>query len=943
MRAGFGWKRNIALLAALLFAVLLLPAPAAPAASDTQYIRVLLSTDGASELSIPVSGSYTLVEAGRSFTGGTLKIIGSGTTVRVVHSAEGELYSGRTVSIERTDLNRNAGALTIRTIAGTRSYLGHLSVTASGGALQLVNRVPLTHYLYGVIAYEMSNDFPLEALKAQALAAKGYALLRIRSGGSYDIGDTASDQVYRGYDASYTNVIAAVDATAGDVLYYQNKILQCYYAASNGGYMILPGTRWSDKSTDGAFASGADIYDMKNPSTPKEAVFVSSAFSERAMGTKAYTFLSARLMSAAGAAGVIPENYRFSCVKSIDSVVAAGEAGYKGDQNYTTVTVQATVIAALNDEAIPTPTPTFDPTPSPTPTFEPTPSPTPTVEPTPTAAPTLTPEASPSPTPETTVSPTPTPTPTVTPTPTPTPTPTFAPTPSPTPTFAPTPSPTPEPEFTREISVTFSFTFDELGAGKAGLFTDARLKICYVQPTEGGFYLIHARYGHGVGMSQRGAQQMANEGLGYREILAYYYPGATLGTMEYTFPESVGVEPAEKAATAPGAGKVQKGSVRLRSKPSTAGKVLETLAVDTPLTLLGMEGEWYCVAAPSGTVGYIRADYVLLTGDAMIARAEVTGSAVYYRQGPGTKYGAIGQLSKGTQLGVYGMVDGWYKVKAMTSGQVGFIKMSYVKINEPLAATPDPNATPTPSPTPVPTPTPTPAGMTPDPNATPTPTPSPTPAPTPNGSETYAASGMINGSAVNIRAGASTSTQSYGKLAKGTQLGLYGKLGSWYRVRVLATGLDGYVYGRYITLVEATSSDTLPSSSGYINGSGVALRTGPSTAYDRLARLSRSTSLTILGSSGSWYHVRLTAGGKEGYVFAKYVTMTGAQKETATYGVITARLNLRAMPTTGAGSRVLLVMPKGAIVTVYSVVGGWAYVNYNGTSGYCIASCVRAG
>ncbi len=57
-----------------------------------------------------------------------------------------------------------------------------------------------------------------------------------------------------------------------------------------------------------------------------------------------------------------------------------------------------------------------------------------------------------------------------------------------------------------------------------------------------------------------------------------------------------------------------------------------------------------------------------------------------------------------------------------------------------------------------------------------------------------------------------------------------------------------------------------------------------------------------------------------GYVFAKYVTLTGAIKTTTDTGVITSRLNLRAQPSTSVSSKVLLTMDRGATVTVYSTV-----------------------
>jgi hypothetical protein len=60
----------------------------------------------------------------------------------------------------------------------------------------------------------------------------------------------------------------------------------------------------------------------------------------------------------------------------------------------------------------------------------------------------------------------------------------------------------------------------------------------------------------------------------------------------------------------------------------------------------------------------------------------------------------------------------------------------------------------------------------------------------------------------NIRAGASTSTKSYGRLVKNTTVDVYEKVGSWYRVRVSATGLDGYIYAKYINLTQLKNTSS---------------------------------------------------------------------------------------------------------------------------------------
>jgi peptidoglycan hydrolase-like amidase/uncharacterized protein YgiM (DUF1202 family) len=931
-------RRGLAFALALALLLLAVPLSFAPADSGMQYIRVLLSTQGVKSMSIPVKGTYSLAQTQRTFTDGTLSLSASGSTVTVSHSTEGQIYSGSSATIERTNLSRDAGHLTIKTVAGTRNYLGNLQLGASNGVLAVVNRVPLSHYLYGVVGYEMSNTFPLEALKAQSIAAKGYALLKIRQSGTYDIGDTASDQVYKGYDPTSQNVIQAVDSTMSDVLYYNNVPLLCYYAASNGGWMIRPSNRWTSPIYDGAYNYGADPYDLQNPSTPVEKVFISGIYSEKDMGTAAFAFLDARLMAAVAGRGVIQNGYTFGGVQSIDSVTSSGATGYAGDLNHLNVTVTATVRANMLSSLIPTPTPTFAPTPSPTPTFAPTPSPTPTFAPMPSPSPTpadMTPTPSPTPLPEGV---TPSPTPTMEPTPSPTPT--FAPTPSPTASFAPTPSPTPAIETVKTSQVSVSFSFDELVA--AGLYRSEILKIYYAAPTTGGWYLYHARYGHGVGMSQRGAQYMANIGKTYRDILSFYYPGATLGTMAYVFPETIGATQPSAAQTAPSSGKVTGGSVNVRSKASTSGSVVETLTADTQVTLLGMTGDWYYVFSPSGNTGYIRYDYITLTGSSLIAQGKVSASAVNYRTGPATSYAAVGQLSQDTQLGIYGMVGGWYKIKAMSTGQDGFISKDYLIITQAVAD--NTGATPTATPigaTATPAPTAISGSTTPSPTATPTPTPTPGPTLAPN----LVAVGAINASGVNIRAGASTSTKSYGRLIKNVAVGIYGKVGSWYRVRVSETGLDGYVYAKYITLTQlsTTSSTGTSSSAGYINASGIVLRTGPDTRYNSLGKLKRNTSVKVIGSFGGWYQIEVPSAKLTGYTLAKYVTLSSATKTDTTIGVVTGNLNLRAQASSASGSKILLTMPKGATVTIYSTVNGWCYVDYQGTKGYCSASYLKIG
>ena len=266
-----------AALALCIFAFILsaLPAPNLAAEPASQTVRVKLSTNNATAIAVSVKGEYFIKECGLLLPSGTLTLRSNfNGTVSAVHSTYGELYSGDTISLMRTDMQPSAGYLSFN----SRRYLGHLYARAlSSGYIQLVNEVPVAHYLYGVVAYEMNNLYPLDALKAQAIAAKSYVLSIIveKPNASYHIGDTSADQVYKGYNSSYTNVIEAVDSTISEVLTVNGRILTAYYSASNGGETTVPSTAWpSKKISDAGFAVALDHYDTANSLSLKETVTI---------------------------------------------------------------------------------------------------------------------------------------------------------------------------------------------------------------------------------------------------------------------------------------------------------------------------------------------------------------------------------------------------------------------------------------------------------------------------------------------------------------------------------------------------------------------------------------------------------------------------------------------------------------------------------------------
>ena len=116
-----------------------------------------------------------------------------------------------------------------------RSYRGKLELVPQGGFLRAVNVLPLESYLQGVVAGEMPFTWPVEALKAQAVAARSYALASILKGKPYDLYSDVRSQVYLGVGGEKPATTKAVADTAGQVVMYGGKIATTYYYSSSGG------------------------------------------------------------------------------------------------------------------------------------------------------------------------------------------------------------------------------------------------------------------------------------------------------------------------------------------------------------------------------------------------------------------------------------------------------------------------------------------------------------------------------------------------------------------------------------------------------------------------------------------------------------------------------------------------------------------------------------
>ena len=126
-------------------------------------------------------------------------------------------------------------------------YRGHFKVINDGMGLTVINDIPLEKYLRGVVPSEMPSGWEHEAHKAQAIAARSYAIANRgkRAKYGYDLKDTPEDQAYGGASAEKQNTNDAVSETEGIVLVCQGKIVPAYYSASAGGQTKTGGQVWS--------------------------------------------------------------------------------------------------------------------------------------------------------------------------------------------------------------------------------------------------------------------------------------------------------------------------------------------------------------------------------------------------------------------------------------------------------------------------------------------------------------------------------------------------------------------------------------------------------------------------------------------------------------------------------------------------------------------------
>ncbi len=558
----------------LPFALLILiMAVAFPASADTPssirvYLRRLQVED---TLRVTVKGQYATQDGRLSFSDGAKLVVVLRGDQLVLHTGQTAVVMGSSIKLVRCQ-SETPGYLLLND--GTGMYEGDLSLDIVENAIRPILTINVEDYLLGVVPFEMGDSFPLEALKAQAVTARTYALRKSGSSGAYDVEDTTNDQAYRGRTTFSPLSEQAVTETKGLCGVYRGALASCFYSASNGGQTELGQHVWPTDAPDayGYMDMRDDPYDLENRNSVVKRYTLQKKPGEKGIGEALHQALTAAMGEQLSALGVEADGelVRFDEIQSVEAVTPK----YDGDSRLMT-DLRFTVKISVRDC-----------------TFRQTPSPQ--------LAASSTPHADE------------------------------------------TPAPTATPAFSpyRKVKETVTVTlpiFTEAERAMGLSINVSQNELITVSDIGSAFLIESRRFGHGVGMSQRGAEQMARQyGMTYEQILAFYYPG--MGLVSYdtgsaplpTLNAELMATPAPTPSPTPrptlmpvSTNQMPEGAylavvsnidedstLNLREQPSTSGEVIRRLYKNQPLIVLSVSKDGWAHVKTDVMEGYVRSEYL---------------------------------------------------------------------------------------------------------------------------------------------------------------------------------------------------------------------------------------------------------------------------------------------------------------------------------------------
>ena len=823
--------------------------------SDTKtmngMVRVYLSSLGSpSILNLTVQGNYSV----------NGEFLASGTRLTVQFNASSGMITlsyngmtqdmGRSFSLRRHSASGANGILISQSRESQNPYPGDLSFKAVAGGngytLYTIAHIYIENYLYGVLPYEMGNSSNIEALKAQAVAARTYTvrMMQNRASGLYDVKDTTSDQVYRGTPSGNANCVAAVDATKGIVLMYGSDYITTYYSASNGGQ-----TETSRSGSSYAYMKVKDDpFDYANPSSTVKSKTVYADLTHSSNPSQLVSLLKSKTIAKLNQLGYAASQQN-TTLKTLKSVTPHTPKYASPSRLYTKMDFSLTV-STQNASG-------------------------------------------------------------------------------------------------QTVTVTQSVTcdiFNELESMLSMGIQSSDNELWSVSKSNGNFVLQARRYGHGMGMSQRGAMYMGKLGYTYDEILGFYYDGCK--RMRHSFTNTIlNADSSEEETTVETPADMEeenedicKGTIHLagtgsslaiRESKSNASRVIGTAGNGAIVQVLSGDGSW-CLIRYGDLRGYVPQSALIISGtpevdsdesvSSIIGFATVTASDfVNLRQEGSMSARVLGTAPTGTVLTVFSQSGSWAKVQYNTL--VAYANTNY--ISSVMQEYPSDDLS----------------------------------------TGTQTARVICEDGTVNLRQSSSMNAQVLAQLSDGTAVTVLSDDGSWSEVRY--QGMTGYMLSEYLAYTDEES--VLPDASPEDGEDGTEQEDQPeqdaeaSTLTAVVATEYGSLNMRAQAKAGSQILTTIPKGsriavtergtvwssvyyaGMNGYVMTAYLSLDDGQQmppqtDSGTAIVVTpsGSLNLRSEPR--SGSTILTRIPLYTQVAVHRYGTEWCHVSYLDTDGYVMTA-----
>lgn len=813
-------------------------------------VRVLLKDMGfLSHLDVTITGNYSVNgnTALSLTTGDSIAIDFNKSTGDITMTMDGLTYAmGSEMRLRRHQADGTSAVSIAQADRPNNLYPGDLQLKAVWNSNdQVYNMYPIVHvyleyYLKGVVPNEMSVSYPIEALKAQAVAARTFALreMEVRGSYSYDLSDTSSSQVYKGQSGAENNATKAVDETKGIVAKNGSALTGTFYTASNGGQTEAVKNVWGSTGYDYLKVKD-DPFDAANASSNRRRLTIYKDFDNASQNAALVSILNAAVHAELGEAAVI---------ESIDSVIPHTPKYAAPSRLYTMMDFGVTVLVDNTYQYL---TLSFD-------------------------------------------------------------------------IFA---------DLETQLGLSIQTSKNELWS---------------VETLDDGYKITVGRWGHGIGMSQRGAQKMAQMGYTYDQILGFYYEGCE--RVQYIFTHTilpaggssdvVSTEaPADITPSEANQATVSLAAVTdvepLRFTASDSGKVLTGVPNGAAVTVLAKGEDWSMVQY--GAInGYLPTSVLVFTDTPPSATTEtptvitlwatvINTNALNFRTGPGTDYDKQGSLTEGTVLCVLGTTGEWVNVQC--GSMVGYVSAEYLTYH---------NAYP--------------------------------------GTISSDSSAMVSledaSYSTSLLSSPSMTGTAIMDINHGTQVNVLYNDGSWCRVEV--AGVEGYLLTSLLdfdaTGVTPTDVPGLDGLTAIVNSdaSTLNLRSGPSTEYDVIAQIPKGTNIVVTQYGDTWCAV--TWGSLSGHVMTKYLLfeaeesseptdtptptptqsvepdptetvspdITAAPEEYTVWVMGTVNyVNLRVAPSTEA--EIITRIPSGDEMAVLEVLGTFTHVRHGVGTGYVLS------